>query len=252
MYPIDLNCDLGESYGAFRVGIDEEIMKYITSANIACGFHGGDPTTMHRTVNLCIDNNVVIGAHPGLPDLLGFGRREIAITPEEAYDMVLYQIGALSAFVKSEGGELKHVKPHGALYHMTVDDQVMAQAVAEAIFRVDPKLIVYGLSKSKLIEAGKSLGLHCANEAFADRTYSEEGFLTLRNMPKAVIVDIDEAVSQAISIVKYQKVSSISGTEVGVIADTLCLHGDGPHALAFAKKISERFKLEGITIQALK
>lgn len=252
MYCIDLNCDLGESYGAYRIGVDEEIMKYITSANIACGFHGGDPTTMHRTVNLCIDNHVVIGAHPGLPDLLGFGRRTIEITHEEAYDMVLYQIGALSAFVKAEGGELKHVKPHGALYHMTVHDQVIAQAVAEAIYKVDSKLILYGLSKSKLIEAGEGLGLRCANEAFVDRTYSEEGFLTSRNMPKAVINDVDEAVSQAISIVKHQKVLSMSGAEVKVIVDTLCLHGDGPHALAIAKKINERFKSEGITIQALK
>lgn len=251
MYKIDLNCDLGESYGAYSIGMDEEMMQYITSANIACGFHGGDPSTMHRTVELCLKHNVAIGAHPGLPDLLGFGRRAIAISPEEAYDMVLYQIGALSAFVKSEGGELKHVKPHGALYHMTVHEEGIARAVAEAVSKIDPKLVLYGLSGSRLITAGKRLGLHCANEAFMDRTYNEKGLLTPRNDSNAVITDVDKAAAQALSLVKHHKVISVSGVEIKVLTDTLCIHGDGAHALIYAEKINELFESENIAIQAI-
>lgn len=251
MYKIDLNCDLGESYGAYSIGMDEEMMQHITSANIACGFHGGDPTTMRRTVELCLKQGVAIGAHPGLPDLLGFGRRAIAISPEEAFDMVVYQIGALSAFVKAEGGELKHVKPHGALYHMTVHDERIAVAIAEAVSKIDPKLILYGLSGSRLIKAGKRLGLHCANEAFMDRTYNDNGSLTPRNDSNAVIVNVDEAAKQALSLVKHHKAVSVSGVAIEVLTDTLCIHGDSAHALVYAKKINELFKAENIVIQAI-
>jgi UPF0271 protein len=251
LYRIDLNCDMGESYGAYRMGRDEEVLQYISSANIACGFHSGDPTTMKKTVKLCMEKGVSMGAHPGLPDLLGFGRRAIAISPDEAYDMVLYQLGALSAFIHAEGGKLHHVKPHGALYHMTVQDKQISNAIAEAVYKADPNLILFGLSGSRLVQAGKRIGLRCANEAFADRTYLPDGSLTPRSQSDAVILDVDKAVEQALRLTKNKNVTSNSGKEISIEADTLCIHGDGAHALAFAEKIIEAFKKEGIAIQSL-
>ncbi len=182
---IDLNGDMGESFGAYRIGHDEELAKVVTSANIACGFHAGDPAVMRRTVKLCLEHGVEVGAHPGLPDLMGFGRRAMQITPEEAYDLVLYQAGALQGFVRAEGGRMRHVKPHGALYNMAAVQRPLAESIAKAVYRLDPELILFGLAGSELIRAAESIGLRAASEAFADRTYRADGTLTPRTDPEA-------------------------------------------------------------------
>lgn len=248
-HTVDLNCDMGESYGAYQIGNDEEIFPYITSANIACGFHAGDASTMKKTVKLALKYDVAIGAHPGLPDLQGFGRREMAISVEEAYDLVVYQIGALMGFVLSEGGVLRHVKPHGALYNMAVGDAGLAEAIAEAVYSVNPMLVLYGLSGSELIKAGNRIGLRVANEVFADRTYQNDGSLTSRKLPNAVISDEDQAVAQSLRMVKNRLVTSVSGVDIFIKADTICLHGDTQHAAAFAAKIHTAFKEENIALQ---
>jgi UPF0271 protein len=247
---IDLNCDLGESFGAYNLGNDEEMLDYITSANIACGFHAGDPSVMKRTVRLALQKEVAIGAHPGLPDLAGFGRREMAITPEEAYDMVVYQMGALSAFVRAEGGMLHHVKPHGALYNMAAVNKKLAEAIAEAVYKVNAQVTLYGLAGSELINAGAKLGLKTASEVFADRTYQQDGTLTSRRLPNALITEPQQAVKQVVRMIKEGKVLSRQGSDVTIKADTVCIHGDGTHALAFARHINEVLKNEDITIQA--
>lgn len=245
---VDLNCDLGESFGAYRLGEDEKILRYVTSANIACGFHAGDPSTMRDTVTLCLEQGVQIGAHPGLPDLAGFGRRHMQISAREACDMVVYQIGALSAFIVSEGGNLRHVKPHGALYNFASTSRDIACAIAEAVYRVNPELILYGLSGSELIRAGKSIGLQTASEVFADRTYVKDGTLTPRGSKGAVIAQADQAVEQAVRMVKQGTVDSIDGTLIHIQADTICIHGDGPHAVNFAKEIREGLEKSSITL----
>jgi 5-oxoprolinase (ATP-hydrolysing) subunit A len=251
MARVDLNCDLGESFGAYRIGMDEEILPIVTSVNIACGFHAGDPATMRKTVQLALEHQVSIGAHPGLPDLLGFGRRQMDISPQEAYDMVVYQIGALSAFVKAEGGKLRHVKPHGALYNMAAKRADLAQAIARAVYRVDRGLILFGLSGSELVKAGEEAGLRTANEVFADRTYQEDGSLTPRTESGALIDDPSEAVSQVLLMVKEGKVRTRGGAERKIQADTICIHGDGKHALKFAKTIRERLTAAGVEISSL-
>jgi 5-oxoprolinase (ATP-hydrolysing) subunit A len=247
---VDLNCDLGESFGAYRMGNDEQLLPYVTSANIACGFHAGDPSVMRKTVQLCLKNKVAIGAHPGLPDLVGFGRREMAITPDEAFNMVVYQLGALSAFVQAEGGALHHVKPHGALYNMAAVSRPLAEAIAEAIYKVKPEAILYGLAGSELIFAGLKLGLTTANEVFADRTYQQDGTLTSRRQPNALITDHEEAAQQVIRMIKEGKVRSLHGLDVTIKADTVCIHGDGLHALEFASHIRAALQHESITVAA--
>lgn len=249
-YTADLNCDMGEGFGAFDIGNDEAILPFVSSANIACGFHAGDPAVMKKTVRLALKHGVAIGAHPGLPDLQGFGRREMAISPEEAYDMVVYQIGALAAFVKSEGGAMRHVKPHGALYNMAAANKSLAIAIAEAVYRVDPTLILYGLSGSELIHAGTAIGLQVANEVFADRTYQQDGSLTSRKQANALITDHELAIDQVIKMIKEGQVLSQQGIPVSIKADTICIHGDGRSAVAFAKGIYAAFKEERITLSA--
>ncbi|MCY7945208.1 LamB/YcsF family protein [Bacillus atrophaeus] len=248
MFQIDLNCDLGESFGAYRIGLDEDILAFVTSANIACGFHAGDPGVMRKTVALAADNGVKIGAHPGLPDLQGFGRRNIAITPEEAYDLVIYQIGALSGFLKAEGLEMQHVKPHGALYNMAAGSEELSRAIAKAVYNVNPELILFGLAGSELIEAGEKIGLKTAQEVFADRTYQADGTLTPRSQPDALIQDDAAAVGQVIKMVKEGAVKSQQGRDVTLKADTVCIHGDGAHALTFAKNIRKELKQAGIQV----
>lgn len=248
MYRVDLNCDLGESFGAYRMGKDEEILAFISSANIACGYHAGDPSTMRHTVQMALEKGVAIGAHPGLPDLIGFGRRTMDISPREAHDMVLYQMGALHAFVKAQGGIMHHVKPHGALYNMAAQNDSLAEAIAEAVYSLDTELILYGLSGSRLVKAAEKIGLRSAHEVFADRTYQNDGSLTSRRQPNAVLTDTDEAVSQVIRMVKEGKVASQQGTDVMMKADTVCIHGDGVHALSFAKQIRSQLENEQITI----
>lgn len=249
---VDLNCDLGESFGRYQMGDDAAILHFITSANIACGFHAGDPSVMRHTVQLALEQGVAIGAHPGLPDLAGFGRREMAVSPEEAFDMVVYQIGALAAFVQAEGGELHHVKPHGALYNMAAVNKGLAEAIAEAVYKVKPRAVLYGLAGSDLIKAGDRLGLKTANEVFADRTYQQDGTLTSRKLPNALITDPADAILQVVGMVKEGKVKTQQGAEIPIQADTVCIHGDGPHALSFARHIQEVLTSEGILLQAIK
>ena len=248
MHIVDLNCDMGESFGAYKIGHDDNILDFVTSANIACGFHAGDPATMRKTVKLALEKNVGIGAHPGLPDLVGFGRRDMKITPQEAYDLVLYQMGALYGFVKAEGRTLQHVKPHGALYNMAAQSQPLSEAIAEAVYKLDPELILFGLAGSELVKAGKKIGLRCASEVFSDRTYQQDGSLTSRSNPDALIKDHTIAVKQVIRMVKEGKVHSLQGVEISIDADTICIHGDGEHALAYAKYISSALEEASIKV----
>lgn len=252
MYRIDLNCDMGESFGAYKLGTDEQILPFITSANIACGFHAGDPGTMRKTVQLALQHGVGIGAHPGLPDLVGFGRRNMDISAQEAYDMVVYQIGALAGFVRAEGGVLQHVKPHGALYNMAAKSQKLSEAIAEAVYTIDPSLILFGLSGSELVKAGERIGLRTAHEVFADRTYQADGSLTPRTQPDALIADEETALQQVVRMVKEGKVQSRQGEAVAIQADTVCIHGDGPHALAFARKIRDLLDASGVAVRAIR
>ncbi|MGF3103220.1 LamB/YcsF family protein [Rossellomorea sp. DUT-2] len=237
---IDLNCDLGESFGTYTIGQDEEMMKFVSSVNVACGFHAGDPLVMKQTVTNALSHNLKIGAHPGLPDLQGFGRRVIHITPEEAYALVQYQTGALLAFVKAQGGKLSHVKPHGALYNMAAKDSELAASIAEAVYDLDPELTLFGLSQSELTKAGEEIGLHVAHEVFADRTYQSDGSLTPRSLPNAVLHDENEVEKQVLRMVEKQEVVSTDGEVLSIKADTICLHGDNMAALNLAKRLFEK------------
>src|SRR5690625_2872187 len=201
MYTVDINCDMGESFGSYTMGRDEEILDFVTSANIACGFHAGDPGTMRKTVKLALEKNVGIGAHPGLQDLVGFGRREMKITPQEAYDLAIYQIGSLPAFVTAAGGKMQHVKPHGAHVNMASKHASVAEAIAEAVYRVDPALVLWGLAGGELVKAGKAIGLRSASEVASDRTYQEAGSSTARSEANALIKDHRVAVEQVIQMV---------------------------------------------------
>ncbi len=241
MTRIDLNCDLGESFGAYTIGMDSEVLPFITSANIACGFHAGDPVVMNKTVREAVKNGVSLGAHPGLPDLLGFGRRVMKITPAEAEAYIVYQTGALAAFARAAGAELHHVKPHGALYNMAADDTALAEAVCRGVASVDKRLILVVLSGSCMQSAAERLGIRYACEVFADRAYTDEGTLVSRSKPGAVITDEDEVIKRAVRMVKDGIVSSESGKEIHVRADTICVHGDNPKALQFVRKIRMSF-----------
>lgn len=252
MKHVDLNSDLGESFGAYKMGMDEKILPLITSANIACGFHAGDQDVMRKTVDLALKNGVAIGAHPGFQDLQGFGRRNMTVTPDEAYNLMVYQIGALWAFVKSEGGRLAHVKPHGALYNMAAKDPKLATALAEAVYKIDPELIFFALSGSEMIKACQKIGLKTASEVFADRTYQKDGSLTPRKEPNALIKDESESLAQVLKMVTESKVKTVDGSETQLSADTICVHGDGEHALAFTKLIREKLTATGVTIKAIK
>jgi len=246
---IDLNCDLGESFGAYTLGRDAEILPYVTSANIACGFHAGDPSVMQRTVKLAMEAGAAIGAHPGLPDLAGFGRRTIDVSASEVYAMTVYQIGALDAFVRAEGGTLKHVKPHGALYNMAAARANLAEAIAEAVYRVDPALTLFGLANSELTRAAERIGLRAAHEAFADRGYLADGSLVPRGLPGALIDDAETAAARVVRIALEGRVSTPDGEDAEVRADTVCLHGDNEHALAFARQIAEACQIAGVTMK---
>lgn len=250
MYTIDLNCDLGEGFGAYRIGNDEALIPLATSVNIACGFHAGDPSTMRKTVRLALEAGTAIGAHPGLPDRAGFGRRRMEITPQEAYDLTVYQVGALQAFVHAEGGTMQHVKPHGALYNMAAQSAPLAEAVAEAVRRVDPSLLLFGLSGSELIRAGRKLGLATVSEAFADRTYQADGTLTPRSHPHALLTDPQQAADQAVRMTIEGKVRSLDGQEVSLEVQTVCIHGDGEEALASSRLIREALLAARIAIRA--
>lgn len=252
MKTVDLNCDMGESFGAYQLGNDQEILSYITSANVACGFHAGDPATMRKTVRMAVEAGVAIGAHPGFADLIGFGRRNMEISPEEAYDLVMYQIGALQAFVRAEGGVMHHVKPHGALYNMAATRPALAESIALAIYKVNPELVLYGLAGSELTRAGEKIGLATAHEVFADRTYQQDGTLTPRSQPNAMITDQQQSLQQVIRMVSEGLVLTQQGVDIPIQADSICIHGDGAHALEFAHSIREALSGAGITIAARK
>jgi 5-oxoprolinase (ATP-hydrolysing) subunit A len=249
---IDLNCDMGESYGAWNMGQDALVMPWITSANIACGFHAGDFSTMHQTVLLAKTHNVAIGAHVALPDLQGFGRRELRLTPDEAYALTLYQIGALAAFARAAGARVGHVKPHGALYNMAAKDVALAGAVARAVHDFDPELILVGLAGSALPQAGAGLGLRVAHEAFADRRYAAHGSLIPRHEDGAVINDIDTAVAQAVKIATKGKVDIATGGMLQLRADTICVHGDRADAAQFAQRLRMALEAAGLDVRALR
>ena len=249
MFKVDLNSDLGESFGAYKMGNDKEILQNVTSANVACGIHAGDPAVMRKTVKMAIEAGCAIGAHPGMQDLVGFGRRKMEITPDEAYEIVLYQVGALAAFVKAEGGKLQHVKPHGALYNMAAKDAALAEAIARAVYQFDPSLVLFGLAGSESIKAGEKIGLRTASEVFADRSYQADGSLTPRNLPGAMIVDEEESIAQVLRMVKEGKVRTLAGDDVAVKADTVCVHGDGVKALLFTERIRRVLEAEGIKVQ---
>lgn len=250
MNRIDLNCDLGESFGAWRMGEDAALLELVSSANIACGFHAGDPEIMRHTVAQAIAHGVAIGAHISLPDLQGFGRREMSVTPAEVHALTLYQIGALHAFTRAAGATLSHVKPHGALYNMAARDAVLANAIARAVRDFDPQLRLFGLADSALIEAGNALGLPVAAEAFADRRYRADGSLQPRREAGAVIEDVELATAQAIGIARDGVVHAVEGHNVQLHADTLCLHGDGTHAVVLAGKLRKALDAAGLRIAA--
>jgi UPF0271 protein len=248
MKRIDLNCDMGESYGAWKMGADAEIMPYISSANIACGFHGGDPATIRKTVRLAIDHGVTIGAHPSLPDLVGFGRRSMKISPQEMYDLVVYQAGAVEAFARAAGSRLHHIKCHGALYNMAANDEGLSEAMVRAA--KDLGAMLYVLSRSRNHDIAQKAGIPVCGEVFADRGYTDEGTLAQRDQPGGMIEDSAKAVLQALAMIEEGYVTSLSGRRVPVAADTLCLHGDQPGAVAFAKALRKAFVEHGIEVTA--
>lgn len=248
---IDLNCDLGEAFGNYSFGGDKDILPLITSANIACGFHAGDANVMNETIQLAKRHNIGIGAHPGLPDLQGFGRRKLDMSPEEVYNIVVYQLGALNGFCQIHDVKMNHVKPHGALYQMGAKDKSIANAIAQAVYDFDKTLVFVGLANTLLISEAKKIGLKTASEVFADRRYEDDGQLVSRKEPDAVISDSDEALNQVVKMVTENKVISKNNKEITLQADTICVHGDGAHALEFVTKIREKLTKEGIDIQSL-
>lgn len=250
MKKVDLNCDLGESFGRYTLGLDEQVIPLISSANIACGYHASDPLIMEKTVRLAKESGVSIGAHTGFPDLMGFGRRNMAVSAAEAKAYTKYQIGALLGFCQAEGVKLRHVKPHGAFYNMAAKDYVLAKAICEGIKEIDPSIKLLGLSGSEMIRAAKDTGLAYGQEVFADRAYEEDGTLVNRRKPGAMITDEQEAIRRVIGMVKNGTVISITGKEVQIQADSICVHGDGEKALEFVKKIREALQAEGIRIAA--
>ena len=250
MKKIDLNCDMGESYGAWKMGADAEVMPFITSANIACGFHAGDPATIRNTVRLAVDRGVAVGAHPSLPDLMGFGRRVMRISPQEMYDLIIYQAGAVEAFARVAGAKLHHVKCHGALYNMAVNDEALSEAMVRAVKDLGSGIMLYVLSRSKSFQIGQKAGLPVIGEVFADRGYADDGTLAPRDRPGGLIEDPAASVKQVLGMIEEGYVTSLSGKRVPVAADTLCLHGDQPGAVTFAQALRKVFTEKGITVAA--
>jgi UPF0271 protein len=246
---VDINCDMGESFGIYRLGFDEEMMSHITSANIACGFHGGDPIVMERTVSLAKQNGVSVGAHPGFPDLVGFGRRNMELAPQEVRNDIIYQIGALSAFAKTLGLSLQHVKPHGQLYNLAAKDEPMTRAICDALLTLEDSLILVALSGSRMAEIASKSGLKVAREAFADRAYHRDGSLVSRKKEGSVIHDPKRVAERIIRMVQEGKIQSIEGNLIDLEVDSICVHGDTPGAVQLAQTI--RKNLEGAGIRVL-
>ncbi len=242
---IDLNSDMGESYGAYTIGADDEILRWVTSANVACGWHGGDPSVMRRTVERAKALGVAVGAHPSYPDLLGFGRRVMHITRQEARDYILYQIGALRAFAEALGMRLQHVKPHGAIYNVAVKDRELSLGIAEGIVDAGGNLILVGLPGSELLRAGQEVGLRVAREAFGDRAYNEDGTLVSRKLPGSLITDPDKVAERVLGFTRGV-VTAMTGKEIRIEVDTICLHGDTPGAGTIARRVRERLEAAGV------
>ena len=251
MSKIDLNSDIGESFGNYNLGMDQEVSKYITSANIACGWHAGDPLVMEQTVKIAKENNVGIGAHPGFKDLMGFGRRKMDVSAQEVKAYIKYQLGALMAFAKSNNLKVSHLKPHGAMYNQAASDYEIAEAIAEAIYEVDQDIILMGLSGSQLIKAGKDKGVKVANEVFADRAYTPKGRLVSRKREGAVIHDPQKSVERMTQLIKKGYIEAINGEKIELAADSICVHGDNPEALAQVEQLKEGLISAGVEITPL-
>ncbi len=243
---IDFNCDMGESFGMYKLGYDDEVIKFITSANIACGFHAGDPMWIRATVELAERHGVGIGAQPSFPDLMGFGRRNMSVSPEEARNDVTYQIGALQAFASNK--KLQHVKPHGAMYNMAVADEALARAICQAVLDVDADMILVALAGSQWVDLASEMGLRVAREAFADRAFTAQGTLVPRSQAGAVVHDVDEVVRRSVKMVTEGRVTAITGEEIEIHADSLCLHGDTPGAVEMARAVREGLEAAGVEI----
>ena len=246
---IDFNCDMGESFGMYKMGFDEEVIKHITSANIACGFHAGDPMWMRHTVDLALRHGVAIGAHPSFPDLNGFGRRNMVVSAEEAKNDVTYQVGALQAFTADK--RLQHVKPHGAMYNMAVNDESLAQAICESILEIDPDMILVALAGSRWLDIAEDMGLKVAREIFADRALNADGTLVSRSQPGSVIHDTAEVVERSLRMVTEGKATAITGEQIDVQADSLCLHGDTPGAVEMAASLKRELEAADVEILPL-
>jgi len=246
MFSIDINCDMGEG-----IGNDERIMPFISSASIACGYHAGDKHTMEQTVDLCIKHNVAIGAHPSFKDKENFGRSEMNLSVEETYAIVSKQVNDLLTIVKEKNTTLHHVKPHGALYNMSAKDSLLAASIAKAVKDSDGSLILYGLAGSYSLTEAKKIGLTTASEVFADRTYQDDGSLTPRKQANALIEDTRKSIGQVLQMIKGKNVIALSGKNVFINAETICIHGDGKHAVEFAKTIYDKLKQERIVIKAI-
>jgi len=251
MYRVDLNSDLGESFGRYTLGMDEKVIPLITSANVACGYHASDPVVMEKTISMAKEAGIRVGAHPGFPDLMGFGRRNMNVTPAEAKAYTLYQLGALQAFCKAKGVTMQHVKPHGAFYNMAAKDEALSRAICEAVASFDENLIVLALSGGELARVAKEMGLRTALEVFADRGYEEDGSLVDRRKEGALITDEEQAISRVIRMVKEKKVTAVTGKDIPIQADSVCVHGDGEKALAFVERIRKALTQEGISICSL-
>ena len=250
MASVDLNCDVGESFGPWRMGDDAAVLPHVTSANIACGFHAGDPTTMAHTIRAAMRNRVAIGAHPGFADLVGFGRRNMEVSHDEVYDMVLYQVAAIGGVTRAHGAPLAHVKPHGALYNMATRSADLADAIARAVHDYDAGLVLFGLAGSELLRAAEARSLATASEVFADRGYLPDGSLVPRSRPDALVTDEAQAIARAVRMAREGRVTAVDGTDVAVRADTICIHGDAPHAVPFARELRAALEREGVTVRA--
>lgn len=248
---IDINADVGESFGAYTIGSDEALMRSVTSASVAAGFHAGDPSVLRRTIRLAKAHGVAVGAHPGFPDLVGFGRREMQVSPADAESFVLYQIAAVAGVATAEGVKLQHVKPHGALFNMAARDPSLAAAIASAVASFDPSLILFGLAGSQILTAGRAAGLRVASEVFADRAYEPDGSLRERTRSDAVIHETAAVVSRAVRMVTERSVEAIDGTVVPLDADTICVHGDTPGADALAARLRAGLEAAGVLVKAL-
>ena len=251
MIRVDLNADVGESFGAYSLGLDTQVLEYITSANIACGYHAGDPMVMATTVFAAVQRGVGIGAHPGYPDLQGFGRRGLHMTPAEVKNIVIYQVGALAAFARAAGAPLQHVKPHGALYNMAARDRELARAIVDAVQAVAPEAVLLALAGSEMVQAAREVGLPVAQEVFADRAYNLDGTLVPRSQPGSMVDDPAVALPRVIEMVKTRRVKAITGEEISLEADSICVHGDNPKAVAFVAQIRGALEEAGVAVMPL-